>query len=341
VTDVNVFSPVRLALVGVGGHGTTLQDAIEATDRVEMRAVYDVEEAVLDEAAERFDCAAAASYEALLRRDDLEAVVLATPNALHRQQCEAAFEAGLDVLVEKPIANTVADGRAIVEGAEAAGRTLMVGHDMRRSRGARRTRELLDDHELGAAVSMEIHFSTDTAMHLGEDAWRLRPGQCPLLPMMQLGIHGVDLVQYFFRPIAEVHAFTRSVTTPDEVVDSVAAAFQTRDGVHGTMISNYCSEVAFEYRISGTAGTLRSAGHTLRVSATGEEEEEVDDYSAYSHESYRRQMEVFAKAIREGIDPETNGWVGLQALAVVEALQQSAEAKAPQSVPDVHSLQAA
>lgn len=339
----NQFSPVRLALVGIGGHGETLQDAIEATDAVALRAVYDVDETAVEQAAERFDCVAAASYEDLLRRDDLEAVVLATPNALHRQQCVAAFEAGLDVLVEKPIANTLPEGQVIVKAAEAAGRVLMVGHDMRRSRVARRTRQVLDEDRLGEIVSVEIHFSTDTAMYLGEDSWRLHPDQCPLLPMMQLGIHAVDLVQYFFRPIEEVYALTRSVVTPDDVVDSVAATFRTGEGVHGTMISNYCSRATFEYRLSGTAATLKSTGHTLSLTRRDKpnEQGEREDFSAHSHESYRRQVEAFAEAVRTGTDPETDGWGGLQALAVVEALQRSAETKAPQTVPDVRSLRAA
>jgi predicted dehydrogenase len=344
--------PVRLALVGVGGHGHTLQDAIAATAAVELRATYDVDADALAATADRFGCAAAASYEAVLERDDLEAVVLATPNALHRPQAEAALAAGLDVLVEKPIANTVADGRAMIEAAASAGRQLMVGHDMRRSRTARRTRRALEAGRLGTVVSMEVHFSMDTALHLEADAWRLQPDQCPLLPMMQLGIHAVDLVQYFFTPMARVHATTRSVTTPDPVSDSVAATFQTRDGLHGTLISNYCSPVTFAYRITGTEATLRTRGHRLWIEAAGasgagseaESEEgraEAEDYSAYAHESYVREIDAFAEAVRTGRAPETDGWTGLQALAVVEAMQRAAETGTPQDVPDVRATETA
>lgn len=347
MTEVNSFSPVRLALVGVGGHGQAMQDAVAETRAVDLRAVYDIDEQAMQETADRFGCDAAASYEAVLGRDDLEAVVLVTPNAVHRKQTEAAMEAGLHVLVEKPIANAVSDGRAMIEAADAAGRVLMVGHDMRRSRGSRKTRQLLEDGRLGKVISMEIHFSMDTVQRLPPDSWRLDPDQCPLLPIMQLGIHGIDLVQYFFRPMEEVSAFTRSVATPPDVVDSVAASFRTGDGVQGTLISNYCSQPTFEYRISGTEATLRSNAHKLWVRTTEETNMHgggpaaMEDYSAYSHESYTRQMDAFARAIREGTDPETDGWVGLQALAVVEALQHSAETDTRQTVPDVRAPQTA
>lgn len=338
---------MRLGLVGVGGHGRAMQDAIEETDLVDLRAVYDVDEAAMEEAVGQFGCDAAPSHEALIGRDDVEAVVLATPNALHRPQAEAAFEAGLHVFVEKPIANTVADGHAMVEAAEAADRLLMVGHDMRRSRAPRKTRRLLEDGRLGEVVSMEIHFSMDTARRLSPDSWRLQPDQCPLLPITQLGIHGIDLVQYFFRPITEVFAFTRSVTTPPDVVDSVAATFRTRDDIQGTLISNYCSQPTFEYRITGTEATLRSNAHKLWF-RRGEDTDvhggglaEMENFSAYSHESYTRQMEAFGRAVRQGTHPETDGWVGLQALAVVEALQHSADTGTLQPVPDVRSPQTA
>lgn len=335
-------SPVRLALLGVGGHGRTQQDAIEETDAVELRSVFDVDEAALREAANRFGVSPASSYENLLRREDLEAIVIATPNALHRRQAEAALDAGLDVLLEKPIANSVFAGRAIIEAAEDADRLLMIGHDMRRSREARQTKRILQEGILGKIISMEIHFSTDTAMHLDEGSWRLQSEGSSLLPMTQLGIHGIDLVQYFFEPMSSVYAEARSVKMPPEVVDSVAATFRTQDGVHGTLISNYCSDITFEYRISGTRATIESNGHTLQLrrkqDANGNGGTiETEDYSAHAHESYVRQMEAFAEATQNRSEIETDGWVGLQALAAVEAFQNSIDTEAPQSVPDVCS----
>lgn len=338
---------MRVAQVGLGGHGGMIQYSIEATDAVEMAAVYDIDADEMQQAADRFGCDAAASYEALLTRDDIDAVVLVTPNHLHRPQVEAAFAAGCDVLVEKPIANTVADGKAMVDAGENAGRLLMVGHNMRRNRACRKTRRMLEEERLGEIVSVELHFSADSAARLSEDSWRLRPNQCPLLPVMQLGIHAIDLMHYFFGPIEEVFTFTRSITTPPEVVDSVAATFRAAGGVHGTLISNYCSQTTFSYRITGTEATLESNAHRLSLRTTdatdmhGGGPAEVDDYSDYWRESYARQMQAFRDAVRTRTLPETDGRVGLRALAVVEALQRAAETQTPQSVPAVRSIPAA
>ena len=186
---MNERGPVRVAIAGLGGHGKTIQAAVERAADLRVTAVFDPAEAEAEAAASRFGCARAASYEAMLARDDVDAVVLVTPNHLHRAQVEAALAAGLDVFVEKPIANTVADGRAMAEAADTAGQIMMVGHNMRFSRTAAWARETLAAGRLGEVVSFEIHFSAANTRHLAADAWRLRPDQCPLLPVMQLGIH--------------------------------------------------------------------------------------------------------------------------------------------------------
>ncbi len=189
---------------------------------------------------------------------------------------------------------------------------------------------------MGEVVSFEIHFSAANTRHLAADAWRLRPDQCPLLPVMQLGIHGLDLIHFLLGPIDEVYAFARSVTTRPEVTDSVTAALRIGDGPIGTMVSSYCTQVLFEIRIAGTDGTLRMTPHydwfrsTEATDGRGDGPAETADFRAYDIESYARQMEVFGEALLNRVAPESDGWSGLQALAVVEALQQSIQTHAPQ-----------
>ncbi len=342
-----MMEKTHIGIVGLGGHGRTIQRAADAARNLQVAAVFDLDEAEAQAAARRFGCAAAASsYEALLARDGIEAVVLVTPNHLHRPQAEAALEAGKHVLVEKPIANTVADGRAMIEAAEKAGCVLMVGHNMRRGRAARLARRMIGEGRLGRIVSIDMHFSADNMQRLAPETWRLHPDQCPLLPMMQLGIHAIDLVHYLAGPVDEVAAHTRAVFGRQGVVDSVTATFRTEQGPLGTLVSNYCSPITFQYCIAGTEGLLRCTPHTLsfrRAADTndrGETPEDVRDFTAHDLESFILQMEAFGEAVHTGKPPETDGWAGLRALSVVEAMQQAAETKASQPVPRFEEIQA-
>ena len=319
---------IRIGIVGLGGHGRTIRRAIAEAGAFSVAAVYDVNEAEAAAAADEFGCDRASSYDELLRRD-LEAVVLVTPNHLHRDQAEAAFAAGLHVFLEKPIANTVADGRAIVEAADKKDRVLMVGHNMRYGEASRTARRILDEGGIGRVVSVEIHFSSETGLSLAPGAWRLRPDQCPLLPVMQLGIHAFDLVHYLLEPVAEVAGYARSVVVNPPAVDNVVASFRTAGGVTGTMVSNYCTPVRFEYRIAGTEGTLEGTPLSLHHG------DEMHDFRADDRASYRHQMKAFAQAVRTRSRPETDGRAGLQALSVVEALNEAVEKKRYVAVPGV------
>lgn len=332
-------TPVRVGLVGLGGHGHTLQNAAAEAPNLSVAAVYDVDPAETRMAAERFGCTAAPSYDALLAENGLEAVVLGSPNRFHRAQAEAAFAAGLDVFVEKPITNTVEDGLAVVHAAERAGQVLMVGHNMRYSRSVREARQVLASGRLGEIVTCELHFSADNTHRLPPDAWRLRPDDCPMMPVMQLGIHGVDLLHHLIGRIDEVTAYARSVTTPVEVVDSVSALFRTENGVLGTLVSNYCTQVGFEMHIAGTVASIRLTPHRIWVreaAATdwhGEGTAEEATFFEYDLESYPVQLVAFGRHVRDRTRPVNDGWAGLQALGVVEAMQQSLRTGARVGVP--------
>lgn len=323
--------PKRIGLVGLGGHGRRIQDALAAVDGLQVVAVFDPKVAEAKVAAERFDAVPTTTYDALLRHNELDAVVLVTPNALHRQQTVAAVAAGLDVFVEKPIANTVADADTMVDAAHQAGRILMVGHNIRWGRAARTAKAWLDGGKLGEVVSVEIHYSADNVQKGTHVGWRSNPDLCPLLPMMQLGIHAVDLVHYLLGPINHVYAHSRSVLTVGGVVDNVTATYTLASGVVGTAISNYCTPDRFELRLSCTKGILELnwIPHTLTWLPRGARtiEPEHHDYSAFDLEDMVAQFQAFADALRTRKPPETDGQAGRQALAVVEAMARSASAQ--------------
>jgi predicted dehydrogenase len=321
--------PIRFGLVGLGGHGRRLQEAVAEVSGVHVGAVYDPDAGEADAAARRFGCEASASFEALIARDDLDAVVLVTPNAVHRSQAEAAFAAGLDVFVEKPIANTVADGRAMVEAAEHAGRGLMVGHNIRFGRAARTAKRMLEAGTLGEVVSAEIHYSADNVQKGTHEGWRFQPGQCPLLPVMQLGIHAIDLVHYLLGPVERAVARARSLLTAPGIVDHVAGLLTLENGLSATVVSNYCTPDLFQVRLASTKGILLVdwIPHRLTLLPRGNRtaHPEIHDFSGYEGEDLIAEIEAFAESIRTRTPPETTGRVGLQALAVVEAMARSAQ----------------
>ena len=113
--------------------------------------------------------------------------------------------------MEKPIADTLADGKVVQEVCEQAGVVLMVGHCFRRLGAARMTKQLIEEGALGEVVLAEANFSLPA--QLTPDKWRYCRETCPGGPLMQLGVHHADTLQYWLGPIRRVQgSFARLVT---------------------------------------------------------------------------------------------------------------------------------
>lgn len=143
---------VRIGLIGCGGIARAAHlpafDALHAL--VRLVAVADTDRTAAEAIALPRGIPAYTDHERLLARDDLDAVVIASPEYAHREQAEAAAARGLHILCEKPIALTLEDADAMIAAAERAGVRLMVGHSRRFTQRYLEARQAIDAGELGA-----------------------------------------------------------------------------------------------------------------------------------------------------------------------------------------------
>jgi predicted dehydrogenase len=118
--------PVRIAVVGAGTFGRNHLRVLKESPAAALVGVYDIDPGRRAQAAAEFGCPECTSLEAVAAA--AEAAVVAAPTTAHSDVALRLMEAGLDVLVEKPLAAGVAEGRRMVEAAAALGRVLQVGH---------------------------------------------------------------------------------------------------------------------------------------------------------------------------------------------------------------------
>ncbi len=138
----------RVAVIGAGRWGRNLLRNFAELGA--LAAVCDLDVEARKRASEDFSVPAEGDYLALLADPAIDAIVLATPAVTHAEMARTALEADKDVLVEKPLALRAERGREIVELAEARGRVLMVGHQLRYHPAVVRLASLLEAGELGA-----------------------------------------------------------------------------------------------------------------------------------------------------------------------------------------------
>lgn len=127
-------------------------------------------------------------YEELLELG-LDAVVIATPSALHARQCVMAFERGLAVFCQKPLARTLVEARAVVLAAQAADRLLRVDLSYRQTRALERVRRVVQSGELGDIYAAQLTFHN---AYGPDKAWANDPALAGGGCLMDLGVHLVD-----------------------------------------------------------------------------------------------------------------------------------------------------
>jgi len=217
---------LRVGVIGAGLQGRSHLACYAVLPQVEIAAVADVDRERAREAAAKFGIARwYASYEEMLEDAPLDAVSVVTPDDAHREPCLAAIARGKQVLVEKPLATSVADGEAIVAAARGAGVRLMVNFSNRWQLPMIVAREAIERGEMGEPVyayaRLSNTLSVPTEMLRG---WSARTR----LPFWLMS-HTVDRVRWLFgREATRVYAASRSgvltglgFDTPDAYVATV------------------------------------------------------------------------------------------------------------------------
>ena len=333
---------VRLGLVGLGDWGEHVAQAAERVPGVSIVACYSRSPERRASFAQRHNCRPSPSYEAMLADPEIEGVIIMTPNSAHREQATLAASYGKHVLVTKPIAATIEDGKAIIRACAEAGVILAVGHQSRREPALRRLKELVDAGELGQLVMVEANISTGRGTEIGPTEWRWRRDECPGGPLIQLGIHHVDTLQHLLGPIRRVQGWQRHAIVQAEIDDVTGTLLEFENGVLGYLGSAYSSSQACWIKLYGTryvAHYDQHLGLTLSQDtwAGGPVRRQVANGMSLQWPILTMQEEVaeFATCIRTGKAPEIDGAQALRNLAVVLAAVRSHETGRPVMVDEL------
>ena len=337
-------STVRLALIGAGAWSGAVGDAMMKSKKVRLVTCFDVNPQKQQTFCEKFDCQPAASYEDVLKRDDIDAVHLISPNAVHAEQAILAARHGKHVFVEKPIANTLADGKEMIAACQKADVVLMVGHHLRRLAGFRKLKALIVDGAIGDPIQVEANFSQNLGFALTPESfrWRGDDSGCPAGALMTLGIHHADLLSYLLGPIETVFAYFNKLYIEAPVEDVTTAIFQFKSGILGYLGSNYASPKACWVYVYGTEANLlctvtlqqlpfeeyllrwQMIDQDTRLQIFPKGRTGGEDIAINTGNPILEEIDEFAECIQTGKKPETDGEGALQALALVRAAIESA-----------------
>ena len=334
------MSPVRFALLGPGVVADFHRQAIESSADVGARlaAVAHYDPSRSGELQARFGVPCV-SEEEVLSRDDVDAVVLCTPSGQHAEQAVRAAGAGKHVLVEKPMALSLADADRMIEACEEADVRLGVVFQRRAEATFRKVRAALEGGELGPLTLglIAMPYKRDQAYYdsaAWRGTWALDGGGV----LMNQGIHLVDLLVWFLGDPVEVEARAGTLRHDIEVEDTLAATLRTTSGALATITATTTAAPGFPHRIElyGTEGGIQIEGETITrwALADGTEKAETSgtrseagsgaDPRGIALEGHTGIIRDFVEAVRDGRPPLVDGAEGRRSLAAVQAIYRAA-----------------
>jgi predicted dehydrogenase len=221
------LSRPRLGFLGVGWIGRHRLQAVAESGFAEIAAVADASPEAVAEAQKLVPDAAGAGSLAALLEQDLDGVVIATPSALHARQSIAAFERGLAVFCQKPLARTAVETHEIIAAAQKADRLLGIDFSYRHVRGVPEMRQLIRSGELGDVYAADLTFHN---AYGPDKPWFYDPALSGGGCVIDLGTHLADLALWMleFADPANITSRLcregRPVTDPDREVEDYAVA---------------------------------------------------------------------------------------------------------------------
>jgi predicted dehydrogenase len=315
---------LRVAVVGIGWWSDVLADAANRSDAIEIAACYTRSDDKRRAFAAKYGCRAAASYEDILADGEIDAIINTTPNGAHLSTTRLAAAAGKHVFLDKPIANTVAEGREIARVCEAAGVVLALGYQRRRESHFRWIKAEIDAGRFGRLVQAECNISRDRLGKIDLSSWRYQAAGMPGGVMLQIGIHYVDVLEMLIGPVKRVSAMSAQLVLPGDNPDVASLILEHECGAISSLTASYAS--ASEYYMMNVYGKDASAYYDLfnglRHLRRGEAA--ARPVTVAASDTIREELDEFAACIRNGVKPETDGWWASRNLAVVMAGIQSA-----------------
>lgn len=327
---------VRWGIIGLGRIADTeIAPAISASPQGLLHGVVSRDQGRADAFAQRHGAVRALTgYKDLLTDPEVDAVYIATPNALHPDQVVAAAEAGKHVLCDKPLALSVADARRAVAACEQAGVRLGITFQTRFHDNFDRFRDIVTGGSLGDIRVVQVEMSAGRTLLKG---WRTDPALAGLGTINNIGVHAFDLLSYLLG--AEVREVTALTGHEEGLVPETLALLLLRFAGGALGYVNVNQSVAFPQaditvygtkgRVVGRSCTRMNMAGTLTIT-TGERETTLP---TASYEAYKNVVMAFEHAIAAGREPSPSGLDGLRSVKLTAAIAEAVSTGRTVAVP--------
>src|ERR1051326_7604237 len=313
---------LRAGVIGVGVMGSNHARVFAELPGVDFVGVADPDRIQAHSVAQALGCAEFPDSATLLDAG-VEAVSIAAPTEVHQEVALACIARGVHVLVEKPIASTIEEGRAIVAAARRAGVTLMVGHVERFNPAVQAIKDALRDEDILSIAITRVGPFPPRMSNVGV--------------VIDLAVHDIDLIRWFTdSEIVEVQPQLSSAVAERE--DIALLQFRTASGVLAHINTNWLTpfkarNVTVATRRKYVMGDLLTRQVTECFGFRPDGSYSMRHLSVGHAEPLRAELSAFLATIRDGSVPAVTGEEGVASLEIAMRCLRPAHAEAPRKGP--------
>lgn len=301
------MSKLRVALFGLGRAGQFHLQSLRSIPNVELACVVDVDSAKATSVAAEMGCDIAATVEAAVSRDDVDATIIATPTGEHFSQIKASLEAGKEVLTEKPLGQGLEEIEDCFELAKARGKILFVGFNRRFDPTFASLKRQVSEGAVGQLQMIKV---------------TSRDSPLPSLDYLKTShgiyhdciVHDVDMLRFITgQDPVEVYSigsnFVPEIREIDDL-DNVLVSLRYGSGLLATIDVNRKATYGYDQRIEafGTKGMIqaenRAPDSTMLANAGGMNRPPIEfSFPTRYRDAYRVELEAFCKAVHTRESP--------------------------------------
>jgi UDP-N-acetyl-2-amino-2-deoxyglucuronate dehydrogenase len=358
------MNKVRTAVIGCGKVGQTHALALARLPQSQFVAVCDAQLSRAQGFAEKYGVQAFDNVPRMLSTAGVEAVLIATPHPLHAEPAVQAASSGVHVLVEKPMASTLADCDAMLEAARRGDVKLGVISQRRLFEPVQRMKAAIEAGKIGRAVlgTFAMYSWRDRAYY-ESDPWRGKWATEGGGVLVNQSPHQLDLLQWFLGEIEEVYGVWANLNHPYvEVEDTAVAVIRFKSGALGNVVTSLAQKPGIYTKVhvhgdnGASVGVQTDTGASFVAGMSGMTEPPLNDVwtipgeehllAAFGEEDRRRfgqidatthyherQIEDFLQAILEDRAPLVTGEEGRIVVELFTAIYRSHELRRPVQFP--------
>jgi UDP-N-acetylglucosamine 3-dehydrogenase len=296
---------IRVGVIGTGAMGQNHVRNYSEMEGVELVGISDVDQKRVEAMAAQFKTKAFTDYKKMLA-EGLDAVSVVVPTKLHKQVVLDAFEAGMNVLVEKPIADTTENADLMIAAAKKAGKILMVGHIERFNPAVIKLKEIIDSGTLGKIVSI-------STKRVGPYNPRIRD----VGVILDIGVHDIDVISYLYgKKISSVYAIAGADIHSFE--DHASIILRMDHNFAGVVETNWLTPHKVRQL---TAIGVKGVAYLDYINQTVQlhDNEWVRKAKVEPSEPLKNELKYFVDCVAKGRDPKPCGEDGKHALEVAMA----------------------